>query len=138
MKIIIDAQDQVAGRIAAFAAKQTLLGNDVEIYNAEKAVITGNRTMVYAHWQRKNEMGVWSKGPFIPKVPDRFMRRIVRGMIPYKTARGSAAFKRVMCYKGMPAGLAQATAVPGAHVSKTGSHKYVTIAEICKFLGGKA
>jgi len=137
MKIIIDAQDQIAGRIAAFAAKQTLLGNEVEIYNAEKAVITGNRKMVFAHWQRKNEMGVWSKGPFIPKVPDRFMRRIVRGMIPYKTARGFSAYKRVMCYKGMPPGLTAPTPITGAHISKTGSHKYVTIADICKFLGGK-
>jgi len=28
----------IAGRLAAFAAKQALLGNEVEVYNAEKAV----------------------------------------------------------------------------------------------------
>jgi len=138
MTVIINAENLVAGRVAAFAAKQALLGFDVKIYNAEKAVITGKRKMVFDAWAHKNStVGVWSKGPFHFKVPDRFLRRIVRGMIPYKTARGTAAFKRVLCYKGLPEGIVPNTEVPRSNVSKT-THDYVTIQEICHHIGGKA
>lgn len=138
MTIIIDAENLIAGRLAAFAAKQTLLGEDVKIYNAEKAIITGKRLTVLATWAHKNStVGVWSKGPHHYKVPDRFLRRIVRGMLPYKSARGTAAYKRILCYKGLPEGITPNTQVAGAHVSKT-THDYVTVQEICRHIGGKA
>ena len=31
------------------------------------------------------------------------MKRAIRGMLPYKTGRGSTAFKRIMCYNNVPA-----------------------------------
>lgn len=138
-KVFIDAKDLIAGRLGAFAAKQALLGNEVAIYNADKAVITGRRKEIlarYNHWN--TTMGAWSKGPFIPKVPDRFLRRLCRGMIPYKTARGKAAYGRIMCYKGKPEGITGPfVELPKANISKTKSHNYITVQEICSSMGGK-
>ena len=141
MKIIIDATDMVAGRLAAFAAKQALLGYEVSVINAEKAVITGNRQSTLEYYQHKNTVvGVWSKGPFYFKVPDRFLRRLIRGMLPYKSPRGSAAYHRILCYKGAPTTLTGDIVTPPAkaQIARSKSVNYITIQEICKHMGGKA
>ena len=72
-------------------------------------------------------------------MPDRFVRRTVRGMLPYKTSRGDAAFKRVMCYKGIPKefeGKANAKLVK-SDISKLSNLKFITVQEICKELGNE-
>ncbi len=45
-KIIINAENGSFGRVASFAAKQALLGNEVTVVNSEKAIITGNKKML--------------------------------------------------------------------------------------------
>ena len=44
--MIINADNLVLGRMAAIAAKQALLGEDVRIVNCEKAIITGDITQI--------------------------------------------------------------------------------------------
>ena len=60
-------------------------------------------------------------------------------MLPYKKARGKEAFKRIMCYKGVPEGFAKEKmlTLQSAHVKKLPSLKYVKVGDICKLLGGK-
>lgn len=137
--MIIDAENMILGRIASFAAKKALLGEKVDIVNCEKAVITGNRKQILARQKQKRDMGRPTKGPFISRLPDRFVRRSVRGMLPYKQEKGKSAFKRVMCYIGIPDEFKdKKTAKPeGADISKLSNMKYVTINDICKYLGAK-
>ncbi|TAL55726.1 MAG: 50S ribosomal protein L13, partial [Nanoarchaeota archaeon] len=40
---IIDAKDSVLGRVATFAAKKALLGDNVIVVNADKAYISGDK-----------------------------------------------------------------------------------------------
>src|SRR3989344_5216607 len=100
--MIIDATDSICGRLATVAAKKALLGERVEIVNCEKAVISGNKRLLIAEWKHKNTRGVPKKGPFIYKTADRFVKRIVRGMLGHRTGKGSEAFERVKCYVGVP------------------------------------
>jgi large subunit ribosomal protein L13 len=60
-------------------------------------------------------------------------------MLPYKQEKGSEAFKKVMCYVGMPPEFEGKDTVTfeKANVKKVPSLKYVTIQDICKELGGK-
>jgi large subunit ribosomal protein L13Ae len=44
-----------------------------------------------------------SNGPFHFRAPARMMHRVVRGMIPHKTARGTAAMDRLKVFDGCPA-----------------------------------
>ena len=44
-KIIIDAEGEIRGRVASFAAKQALQGNEIVILNSEKALVSGNLVM---------------------------------------------------------------------------------------------
>lgn len=101
--IIIDATDATLGRLASFAAKKALLGNDIAIVNAEKAIIIGNSKSILPDYITKRQRGGSAqKGPNFPTSPERIMKRTIRGMINYKSRRGWEAFKRIKCYKGLP------------------------------------
>ena len=43
MVLIIDAKEAVVGRVAAYAAKQAMLGKEVKVINAEKAIMSGSK-----------------------------------------------------------------------------------------------
>ncbi|MHA2378616.1 MAG: 50S ribosomal protein L13 [Candidatus Thorarchaeota archaeon] len=106
---VYDAEDMVVGRLASKVAKAALLGKTVAIVNAEKAIITGDRrTVIEAYKEKFNIRTSYNpkKGPFHHRRPDKMVRRIVRGMLPWPTPRGKAAYKRVKVFIGVPEGLA--------------------------------
>jgi len=148
-KIVIDAEGCTMGRIASFAAKQGLNGKRVVIFNAEKALISGKSASMFADYKERHDAVSQSNpiryGPHRPKDPDRFMRRAIRGMLPWGKPRGRDAFKKVMVYMGRPENeimkrehvdlsKAKMTEVPG---SKRHYDYFVTVGELCKYLGGK-
>ena len=137
--MIINADHEVIGRIATRAAKAALEGEQVNVVNCEKAVITGNKKDVIQHYKDKQKRGDPLKGPYWQKRPDRFVRRIIRGMLPWKKARGREAYKKVMCYVGIPDEFKnkEIKTIDVADVSKTHNLKYITIERLCKQLGGK-
>lgn len=102
MTIIIDAEGATLGRLCTNAAKNLLNGEEIAIINSEKAIISGKKPMIKAHYKQKREVGTHRKGPFFPRMPDRIVKRSVRGMIPYQTPHGRKAFKRLKCYMGIP------------------------------------
>ncbi len=136
-EIIIDATNQIMGRICTQAAKQALLGNTIKIVNCEKAVITGNKPYRSIEMRNKKELGQPQQGPFFSKMPDRFVRRCVRGMLSYHKPKGKAAFKRVMCYIGIPPELA----TKSMHSYDNADAKHIikgpklTVKEITKYWG---
>lgn len=103
MKTIIDAKDGMLGRIAAFAAKQSLLGKEIIILNCNDSLITGNKaTTLSKYKQVRARGGTAQRGPYFPKTPERIMKRTIRGMLPHHKGRGRDALKRVMCYNRVP------------------------------------
>jgi large subunit ribosomal protein L13 len=134
------------GRIASYAAKQALLGEQVIIVNAEKAVISGKKDSVCAKNLEKldiRNLGNPRNGPFHPKRADRYVKRAVRGMLPFKMPRGREAFKRVQVYIGVPEAeikrnhdLKKIEFVKLDYMQKT-LKDYTTVAEVCKSIGGK-
>ena len=138
--MIIDASDMILGRLATYAAKKALLGEKVDIVNCEKAVITGDKKSVFEKYKKRNERGTRpTKGPFIPKMPDRFVRRCIRGMLPYKQEKGIKAFKRVMCYIGMPDEFKdkKIEKLESFNISKVQNLKYVSVDNICRSMKGR-
>ncbi|MEK6903322.1 MAG: 50S ribosomal protein L13 [Nanoarchaeota archaeon] len=135
--MIIDATDLIVGRLGAFVAKKALLGESIDIINAEKAVITGGKNNVVAHYKHERDRGHPYKGPYLPVKEDRFVRRMIRGMLPYKNEKGASAFKRIRCYTGVPEDLKdkKGESIQTAHVSKMQNLKYMTVKEICHLLG---
>jgi large subunit ribosomal protein L13 len=137
--IIVDGKDLIVGRVASFVAKQALNGETVKIINCEHMYITGGKVHLQTEVERRRNQGTWSKGPFYFRRPDMFVKRIVRGMIPYKTPRGSLAYKRVMCYIGSPKELEQhkSISIDKANVKHISNLRYTTVGELCKHMGAK-
>ncbi len=130
--LIVDAENQVLGRLASKTAKELLKGEQIIIINAEKSVISGNPEATIKRFFEKLERGDTKKGPFYPKYPDRILRRVVRGMLPYKKQRGAQAYRRLKVYVGNPEN------VNGEKISKSVEElkaKYITLADLCKRLG---
>ena len=100
--MIIDATDTRLGRLASFVAKKALEGEEIVIVNAEKAVISGNERDIKQRYKTRRDVGDRYKGPFFPRMPDKIVRRAVRGMLPFKTRRGREAYRRVKVYIGVP------------------------------------
>jgi large subunit ribosomal protein L13 len=105
MKIFIDAEGAIRGRIASFAAKQALQGNEIFILNSEKAIISGSPYMNIQDFKELRKLNSMKpeKGPFFSKSPERMMKRCIRGMLPdYRVGRGREAWKKIKCYAGLP------------------------------------
>ena len=137
--MIINAENMILGRIATFAAKEALLGEEINIINCKKALMTGNKKQILAKYRQKNQMGKPQKGPFIPKRADRFVKRTIRGMLPYKQEKGRKAFERIRCYINIPEGLKdkKAEVIEKANITKVPNLKYITVEDICKSIGAK-
>lgn len=102
-KIVIDAKDGVLGRVASHAAKEALRGNTVTVVNCNDAIVVGEKGDVISQYKALLAKGGSSqKGPKMPRIPERIMKRTIRGMLPHFQKRGEDAEKRVMCYNEVP------------------------------------
>ena len=136
---VIDAENMLVGRLATQAARAALHGHTVRVINCEKAVVSGSKRFLVGEWRRRFLQGVPRKGPYIHRYPDRIVRRIIRGMLPHHNPRGREAFENTMCYIGVPTELkgVKAITLPEANVEKLPSTRYLTVAELCKEIGGR-
>ena len=135
-KLFIDAENQIAGRLATKAAKEALKGRHVFIVNAEKAVISGNPVFVIKRYFEMVSRGNPYHGPFYPKIPDRMLKRMIRGMLP-KKPMGRDAFKRIKVYNSVPEEFSkQAFMKPEQSESRLGS-KFITLGKLSERLGAK-
>ncbi len=105
-QIIIDAAEGILGRVAAFAAKQALLGNEVAIVNCSEVLITGSREGILEKYRTLRNKAGWSlKGPKIHRNAEKIVKRTARGMLPHKKGRGLESLRRIKCYNDVPAEL---------------------------------
>ena len=137
--MIINAKDMIAGRLASYAAKKALLGEEIHIVNSELAVITGNKKDVLKKYQTKDKRGGPHHGPFLQKIPYKFLKKMIRGMLTYKKGKGRDAYKRIKCYNGVPKEFQNKNleTIEKADVSKVKYLKYQTIGGLCNSLKQK-
>jgi len=137
--MIVDATDLILGRMATFVAKQSLLGERIDIINCEKAVISGDKQEVFTKYKRRKMRTTVAHGPFFPRNADRLVRRTIRGMLPYKQDKGRKAFERVMCHIDVPEEFEgkKTETIKKANINNTHITKYVKIAILCRELGAK-
>jgi large subunit ribosomal protein L13 len=99
----VNAEGQIVGRMCSKVAKLLLNGEEVIILNAEKAEFSGKKKSKIAEQHLFLEVGAPRRGPFHYRRPDRYLRKTVRGMLPYKQQKGISAYKRLKAYMGVPA-----------------------------------
>ena len=76
--MIVDASDLIVGRMSTVVAKKSLMGEKVDIVNCEKAIMTGKKKEIFNRLKERRDRGDALKGPYMQKMPDRFIRRIRR------------------------------------------------------------
>ena len=137
--MIIDANNLILGRLGTYVAKEALLGEKVDIVNCENSVVTGDRKEIFKVYDERLKRGIPAKGPFTQRMPDRFVKRSIRGMLPYKKERGRIAFKNIKCYIGVPENLKNEKfdTIKEANVDKLPNLKFIKVKEICKHIGAK-
>ena len=103
-KIIIDANEEVFGRLCSYAAKKALEGNEIIVVNSEKAIISGNKKDIINKYKTLRAKGGFSqKGPKYSKITYYMLKRGIRGMLPdHRKGIGKQAFSRIKCYNGIP------------------------------------
>jgi large subunit ribosomal protein L13 len=136
---IYDADHMVVGRLASKVAKAALMGDEVVIVNAEKAIITGNRESVIRSFKEKHQIKTSynpRRGPFHHRRPDKLVRRVIRGMLPWPKPRGKKAFKRIKVYIGVPRKYEDKEKIV-LESSRYDSlrRRYVTVADLSQELG---
>ncbi len=134
---VIDADNMVLGRLASVVAKRLLEGEEIVIVNAEKAVIIGSKYYIINKYIERRNIGSVRKGPYYPKMPDRILRRTVRGMLPMKKSSGRAAYKRLRVYMGIPKEFENCEMEKIEEAKNNKLKGFITLAELSKHLGAK-
>lgn len=111
---VIDAQDEVLGRVAAKAAhvlrgkhKATYTpnidcGDNIIIINAEKVILTGNKLedkKYYNHSMYPGGLRVRTAKVMKEQYPVEMVERAVKGMLPH-TRLGRQMYKKLFVYAG--------------------------------------
>jgi len=136
MVTIIDADGAILGRMCTNVAKRLLSKESIAVVNSEKAIISGKKSVIKNHYKQKREVGTYRKGPFFPRMPDRLVKRTVRGMIPYQTPHGREAFKKLKCYIGIPKEFEDKKFEKIGDAEKL-PVEYITVEELSRALGAK-
>mmetsp|Transcript_8080 Transcript_8080/g.20588 ORF Transcript_8080/g.20588 Transcript_8080/m.20588 type:complete len:201 (-) Transcript_8080:75-677(-) len=103
--IVVDCRAHLIGRLASVVAKELLLGQRVVLVRAEQVEISGPiwRNQIKMSVRRNKKMNSNpERGPFSIRAPAEILKRMIRGMVPHKTARGEAALCRLKVYEGIP------------------------------------
>ena len=104
-EVVIDASGLILGRLASNVAKRILNGEKVTVINAENAIISGSREYIKENYRKHlttRTLGSQDKAPKHPRRPDNYVRRVVRGMLPWKQPKGKIAFRKLRVYIGLP------------------------------------
>lgn len=135
--VVIDGTNLIFGRAASQIAKKLLNGEDVQLVNAEHMVMIGNPPALIERFKLRRQVqhkGTPERSPSWPKVPNLLVRRMIRGMLPWKKPRGKSAYKKLHVFTGNPKNL-KATSIKGVECKTT--FRSMTINELCKHIGYK-
>jgi len=104
-EVVIDGRGHILGRLAGIVAKELLNGQKVTVVRCENINMSNTlfrQQLKYLAFKRKTNNVNPKHGPFHYRAPCKIFWRVVRGMMPHKTARGAAALDRLKVYDGIP------------------------------------
>ncbi len=133
---LVNADGLIVGRMCSKVAKRLLNGEEVIILNAEKAVFSGKKKSKVAEAKEFLDVGAPKRGPFHYRRPDRFLRKTVRGMLPFKLPKGKSAYKRLKVFMGVPLELKDQPLITFAEAQSTSlKGPHFTLGEMAKEIG---
>lgn len=130
---VIDGENAIVGRLAAYSAKKALENEEIVIVNAERTVISGNpKSIIEKYHKRRMQQNKANPehSPKWPRRPDLMLKRIIRGMLPKHRKRGKEALRKIKVYLGKPKEF-ENTEKFTFNSDKLKS-RYITLEELCK------
>jgi|TARA_B100000959_G_C14977983_1_gene622329 large subunit ribosomal protein L13 len=103
--VVVDAAQQVAGRMASKIAKLLIEGKHVVVLNAETSLMSGSKKNIFAEYMQRKELKSIVNpinAPHRPRQPNMILNRMIRGMLPRRKPKGQNAFKRLKVHIGIP------------------------------------
>lgn len=103
--IVVDANQQIVGRMASKIAKLLLEENHVVVLNVEKSLMSGSRKLIITEYTKRHELKSVVNpinSPHKPRQPDKILYRMIRGMVPRRKSKGQDALKRLKVHIGIP------------------------------------
>ncbi len=142
MAAIIDGTGHVIGRLSSEVAKRILRGEEIVIVNAEKTIITGERSRVFHVYLEKRQRGSTASrmrgiGPLYPRRPDMILRRTISRMVPHQQARGREALTRLRVYMDVPAQFKEGPFEVIATAKRPPQGPVMSLGEVSRMLGSK-
>lgn len=136
---VINADGMILGRLASIVAKRLLEGEVISIVNTELSVVSGSKVTTFTEYKQDVDRGNKEFGPYFPKRPDQIVKRTIRGMLPYKKARGRDSMSRLRTYIGIPDDVEgkDFESIEEAHMNRLSSVKYIRLEELSEKLGAK-
>ncbi|MHA1840285.1 MAG: 50S ribosomal protein L13 [Candidatus Ranarchaeia archaeon] len=137
--LYIDGDYSILGRVGTHIASKLIEGFTVELVNAEKMIISGDPKSILERYKERFKIRTkttpW-RGPFHYRRPDMFVRRTIRGMLPWKKPSGKSAYHRLRVYIGVPGDLKETefTKIKDASASRL-NKRFITVADLCRQLG---
>ena len=117
---VIDGTNAILGRLASYAAKEALGGEEIRIINCEKVIITGSRSNIRERLEiKRRRVGSGQQGPKYPRSAEMIVKRVIRGMLPHhQQGRGKVALSKIKCYIGVPKEFETAKKIVGGKEKK--------------------
>jgi large subunit ribosomal protein L13 len=139
--VVFNAEGLILGRMASAVAQRLLRGERVYIVNAEKTVVSGERSSLVRAWKdflKIKSMANPRYGPFHSRRPDRIIRDAVRGMLPTNKMKGRVSLRRLRVYIGVPDFMreSQLETIPEA-APKRLRRRYVLLGDLSMEIGWK-
>ncbi|MCL4389003.1 50S ribosomal protein L13 [Candidatus Marsarchaeota archaeon] len=138
-QMVYDAKGKILGRLASQVAKSLLMGNEVSVINSEHAIISGNRKDIIQRYKTRvnlKEKANPEHSPYWSRRPDLLVKRIIRGMLPYRMPRGKSAYRKLKVYIGVPAELSGKKPIEIESKDPKGMYvNHMTIKELSSMLG---
>jgi large subunit ribosomal protein L13 len=136
---VIDASNLILGRMASIVAGRILNGEQINIINAEKAIISGRKDTTFHRYKAYVDRGSREFGPRFPRRPDQIIARTIRGMIPHTKTTGREAYNRLRVYIGIPPELSkeQTSTLDEASIMRLSTANYTVLGDLSTRLGSK-
>ncbi|MFP4116647.1 MAG: uL13 family ribosomal protein [Candidatus Aenigmatarchaeota archaeon] len=131
--MIVDAENQVMGRLSSEVASLLLDGKEVKVINSEKAIKTGKPEDTVKKYLKKKSIGDPRHGPYSSLRPENILRDSIKGMLPTEKEIGRQALKRLVIVQGN-------SGEEGKAISKSAEDlttNYITLEELSERIGGK-
>jgi large subunit ribosomal protein L13 len=138
--MIVDAKDNVAGRLASKVAKAIINGERVTVINSQDLVMVGNKKSILEKFTTRVDGAVKSNphyGPKYDRIPSKIFRRMVRNMLPTKKRAKERIIKQLRVFNTTAKGIDSKEAIIFEEIKFNHRNNYIKLKDVALLLGGR-